>query len=1131
MRPIFFPLSPILVSPLLTETTTLSETMLDGPTPLSVCEVRAEGLSGGGAIPFQPKPFQEVMLARLRTDMRNRISPWLGLAAPMQTGKSAMTKNVIEMIFEELGNDTDVIVLSSARIITEQLLGDLRSQFNVAVSRFDGLVKDKRRRITVASTVSMANHLDRFSTQRRTVIINDQAFSTQSDSCRSIYTHFGLGEVVGEGASSRLVPRQGDGLVIGYSGTGGGLEGYHVSAHLDLLSAIKLRLVRHLRGERIDLRVSFEESHAGEERIITWAPTQTNAEMLAEIYGERLLPHYGKTLVYVSTIAHGRLLQKVLKEKCGSSHPVHFVHSDEDMNDGEFLSTIDAWKKDGGALISIRRVARGFRAGSLGPVGAVFHTYQSDSPELFAERTGRAWAFDKSDLLVLEAVWNGRGSFVNLARLLGLVDYPGQSFSTRTLKKKQNEQEAKENRRRELLLAVERGDVSPEFAGIPLLESWRSAVSALLSEHGGVSGLSRATELGVETVAGFALGALPLRWRDAEALQRYFGGANATKKMWVANWASVVGEILGGRGKISPNVERELFDWRENLDLKRGLDACAASLDDILGRHLSFVSSPIRLSFNIPVTREDVEFLRQQGDGAIQTSCTDKEWRQAWRRLADAAKQDRGRLRLLMSYFFRREGWTTDPRTAMGRLLKAARKGVALKYGGRLPLAHGIDGVATTAAANNGVPVIHRWLAGETAPNESRRGARIGSRSFTEQARRLMEDVGIPIDERRSLIAAAVFETNGWKFDVSDAHGVLRMEVGMRIIDLLGGWSTASVHRDEVNDRFTYEAYRRESIIDSNDKKKLAKAKVREKLLKQNYFRTNDIALWLKGQTTAMSRDEFYQYLFSFLDFIGASGRDFLPLIADAALQDLREAESSKIQNSCLAALTWIESERPGTVEPLRWIDQPDPNHSDDRFEHLELRRALNVSLATLTWKERMLCALRFGMDFLDDKNYGDIGQRFEVSYQRASQIVAKALAKMSHPVKSRRLVTFVQLRENPAFQEIPEERIASLLARIPPYEPLHAKLMIVKKEDDDPLQEWELARRVLAFQNLHPELSMGERSEIALFQCAEHAARYGVRNRNFLPFQTIVDMVALPYGKPFALVLARQFELFLEQR
>jgi len=239
-----------------------------------------------------------------------------------------------------------------------------------------------------------------------------------------------------------------------------------------------------MHGEQVVLNISSEEKrHPGEENLVWWKPTAANAEALVDLYSEKIHGSHPKSLVYVPTIEHGNLFFSALEKRFGEGYG-RFAHSK--MSDGDFLESIRHWQANGGPLISIKRLGRGFRATGA---YAVFHTYQTTSPELYAQRTGRAWAKTEAsipDLYVLEVAWNRRGCFANLARLLGLIDYPGPSVFSRKLKPLLAEQRKRSEKEEKLRDQVRQGEVSPVFVGIPLQETWRRRFVELLRQTGGI---------------------------------------------------------------------------------------------------------------------------------------------------------------------------------------------------------------------------------------------------------------------------------------------------------------------------------------------------------------------------------------------------------------------------------------------------------------------------------------------------------------------------------------------------------------------------------------------------------------------------------------------------------------------
>jgi RNA polymerase primary sigma factor len=74
----------------------------------------------------------------------------------------------------------------------------------------------------------------------------------------------------------------------------------------------------------------------------------------------------------------------------------------------------------------------------------------------------------------------------------------------------------------------------------------------------------------------------------------------------------------------------------------------------------------------------------------------------------------------------------------------------------------------------------------------------------------------------------------------------------------------------------------------------------------------------------------------------------------------------------------------------------------------LSLEEQTRKVLATLTPREEQILRLRFGIGEKSDYTLEEVGQRFQVTRERIRQIEAKALRKLRHPSRSKRLKAFV---------------------------------------------------------------------------------------------------------------------------
>ena len=68
----------------------------------------------------------------------------------------------------------------------------------------------------------------------------------------------------------------------------------------------------------------------------------------------------------------------------------------------------------------------------------------------------------------------------------------------------------------------------------------------------------------------------------------------------------------------------------------------------------------------------------------------------------------------------------------------------------------------------------------------------------------------------------------------------------------------------------------------------------------------------------------------------------------------------------------------------------------------------MNEVLDTLSERERKVLIMRFGLDDGKSKTLEDVGKEFNVTRERIRQIEAKAIRKLRHPTRARKLKDFV---------------------------------------------------------------------------------------------------------------------------
>ncbi len=80
----------------------------------------------------------------------------------------------------------------------------------------------------------------------------------------------------------------------------------------------------------------------------------------------------------------------------------------------------------------------------------------------------------------------------------------------------------------------------------------------------------------------------------------------------------------------------------------------------------------------------------------------------------------------------------------------------------------------------------------------------------------------------------------------------------------------------------------------------------------------------------------------------------------------------------------------------------------DDAASHTMLREQLSDVLSTLTPREEKVLRLRFGLEDGRSRTLEEVGKEFNVTRERIRQIEAKALRKLRHPSRSRKLKDYL---------------------------------------------------------------------------------------------------------------------------
>lgn len=90
------------------------------------------------------------------------------------------------------------------------------------------------------------------------------------------------------------------------------------------------------------------------------------------------------------------------------------------------------------------------------------------------------------------------------------------------------------------------------------------------------------------------------------------------------------------------------------------------------------------------------------------------------------------------------------------------------------------------------------------------------------------------------------------------------------------------------------------------------------------------------------------------------------------------------------------------------FIEDEDAPAPDEAASYILLKEQLEEVLETLTPREEKVLRLRFGLDDGRSRTLEEVGQRFGVTRERIRQIEAKALRKLRHPSRSRKLKDYL---------------------------------------------------------------------------------------------------------------------------
>jgi RNA polymerase primary sigma factor len=119
-----------------------------------------------------------------------------------------------------------------------------------------------------------------------------------------------------------------------------------------------------------------------------------------------------------------------------------------------------------------------------------------------------------------------------------------------------------------------------------------------------------------------------------------------------------------------------------------------------------------------------------------------------------------------------------------------------------------------------------------------------------------------------------------------------------------------------------------------------------------------------------------------------------------------RSLTQQRFRSTTLAVCwIWAESEDASFSELVEDFGSSSPTESTT---HGLLRDKLDSLLKTLTYREREIIRLRYGLTDGYTYTLEEVGRIFRVTRERVRQIEAKAVKKLQHPVRAKQLENFL---------------------------------------------------------------------------------------------------------------------------
>lgn len=137
-----------------------------------------------------------------------------------------------------------------------------------------------------------------------------------------------------------------------------------------------------------------------------------------------------------------------------------------------------------------------------------------------------------------------------------------------------------------------------------------------------------------------------------------------------------------------------------------------------------------------------------------------------------------------------------------------------------------------------------------------------------------------------------------------------------------------------------------------------------------------------------------------------------LSKLMDISVEKIRKVQ--KISKEPVSTETAIGDEDDGSTLG-EFIKETNLLSPDDLAAQKGLHEIIHDLLETLTPREAKVLAMRFGINMNTDHTLEEVGKQFDVTRERIRQIEAKALRKLRHPSRAKKLISFLDDSEEEA--------------------------------------------------------------------------------------------------------------------